>query len=110
MRKLYSKWIVDWETRLTTRDNNRVVRPFEWGIEWTRNWPQVNGNYPSDGNDPESHARFILDVNRKIIATSDDYFGYETPADFHLTKRVYPGERERTEWLEFTSPIQTPVP
>ena len=110
MRTLYSKWMFDWETRLTTRDNNRVVRPFEWGIEWTRHWPQVNGNYPADANDAESHARFILDVNKQIIATSDDYFGYETPSDFHLTTRVYPGERERTAWLEFTSPVRTPVP
>jgi hypothetical protein len=24
----------EWETRLTTRDENRVVRPLEWGFEW----------------------------------------------------------------------------
>jgi hypothetical protein len=32
----------DWETRLTTRDNNRVVRPFEFGSEWTAEWPQAH--------------------------------------------------------------------
>jgi dienelactone hydrolase len=110
MGKLYSKWMFDWETRLTTRDNNRVVRPFEWGIEWTRHWPQVNGNYPGDRGDRKAHAQFMLDLNREIIATSDDYFGYEPPTDFHLTTRVYPGERERTAWLEFSSPVQTSVP
>jgi hypothetical protein len=24
----------DWERRLASADNNRVVRPFEWGLEW----------------------------------------------------------------------------
>ena len=23
-----------WETKLATRDTNRVVRPFDWGLEW----------------------------------------------------------------------------
>jgi dienelactone hydrolase len=109
MRKLYSKYMFHWETRLTTRDNNRVVRPFEWGIEWTRDWPQVNGNYPVPDSSAEEHARYLLELNRTIIASSEDYFGYETPADFHLTTRVYPGERERTQWLEFTSPVRTSV-
>jgi len=29
MRKRYSKWMYNWEHKLTTRDSNRVVRPFE---------------------------------------------------------------------------------
>jgi hypothetical protein len=30
----YARWMYKWETRLTTRDENRVVRPLEWGFEW----------------------------------------------------------------------------
>ena len=30
----YARWMYRWETRLTTRDENRVVRPLEWGFEW----------------------------------------------------------------------------
>ena len=30
----YARWMYAWETRLTTRDENRVVRPLEWGFEW----------------------------------------------------------------------------
>ena len=30
----YAKWMFDWETRLTTRDTNRIVRPLEWGFDW----------------------------------------------------------------------------
>jgi dienelactone hydrolase len=110
VRKLYSKYMFHWETRLTTRDNNRVIRPFEWGLEWTRRWPQVNGNYPAELTDHSDHQRYMLDLNRQVIADSENFFAYQSPADFHLTTRVYPGERERTLWLEFTSPVQTPHP
>ena len=30
----YGKWMTRWETDLTTRDTNRIVRPLEWGFEW----------------------------------------------------------------------------
>ncbi len=30
----YGKWMTRWETDLTTRDTNRVVRPLEWGFDW----------------------------------------------------------------------------
>jgi dienelactone hydrolase len=32
--KLYAKWMYAWETALTTRDTNRIVRPLEWGEDW----------------------------------------------------------------------------
>ena len=38
----------DWESRMTSRDNNRVVRPFEWGLEWMRKWPIVE-NFTAPG-------------------------------------------------------------
>ena len=30
----YAKWMTAWETKLTTQDTNRVVRPLEWGFDW----------------------------------------------------------------------------
>ena len=39
IRSSYRKWMYDWETRLTTRDTNRVVRPLEWGEDWAQGWP-----------------------------------------------------------------------
>ena len=33
MKEHYRRWMHDWEARMTSRDNNRVVRPFEWGLE-----------------------------------------------------------------------------
>jgi dienelactone hydrolase len=117
MRKLYERLISDWETRLTTRDTNRVVRPFEWGVEWTRSWPNVNGNYPSSAAD---HERFLHDLNRNIVAASESFFGYKTPSDFRLERRrverFATGDRQKqhhaseeyADFLRFTSPVQTP--
>jgi len=46
MPSRYQQWMYDWETRLTSVDNNRVVRPLEWGVEWARDWPCRNGFAP----------------------------------------------------------------
>ena len=35
----YKDLICNWETRLAERDKNRVVRPLDWGLEWSRDWP-----------------------------------------------------------------------
>jgi hypothetical protein len=43
MPSRYARWMYDWEHRLTSVDDNRVVRPLEWGVEWTRDWPCRNG-------------------------------------------------------------------
>src|SRR5229473_6738584 len=121
MRQLYQRWIHDWETRLTMRDSNRVVRPFEWGLDWARHWPLVNGNFPTSDGGAE---RFFRDLNSRIIAHSDDFFSYQTPKDFRLERRKV--ERfatgsdkheqnrrvpnESAEFLRFTSPVRTPYP
>ncbi|WP_433984376.1 hypothetical protein RBB78_05300 [Tunturiibacter empetritectus] len=34
LSRLYAKWMYSWETALTTRDTNRIVRPLEWGFDW----------------------------------------------------------------------------
>ena len=35
MPSRYAQWMYDWETRLTSVDNNRIVRPLDWGLDWT---------------------------------------------------------------------------
>src|SRR5260221_7653373 len=101
----------DWETRLTTRDCNRIVRPFAWGEEWTTHWPMVKpGALPSAHAQPVEHEQFFQELNQRIIAQSDDFFAYESPSDFQLSTRVIPGERQASHLLEFTSPVRTPHP
>jgi dienelactone hydrolase len=117
----------DWEHRLTSVDNNRVVRPLEWGAEFTGEWPCRNGwkagVAPSVAqDDPE---KFFLDFNRRIVANSDEFYSYVRPTDFRLENREVKvfSTREvpdlaleakvkgtRADFLRFTSPVKTPYP
>ena len=52
--KWYADWMVRWETALTTRDTNRVVRPLEWGFlslgllgSWMVAWSIAQRHGPS---------------------------------------------------------------
>jgi len=96
MRRLYRQWMYDWETRLAERDTNRVVRPFEWGLEWMQDWPLVDGQWR---NIAGAEAEIVVrDLNRRIVSESDCFFAYDTPGDFRLEGNC----------LRFTSPVKTP--
>ena len=120
-----------WETHLTTRDTNRIVRPLEWGIDWTRSWPQVNGNFPASELTNAQAENYYSELNRQIVQDSDRFFSYQTPTDFHLEERMpelFPtnnrqqkqleklekmsktGKLKPVQFLRFTSPVQTPYP
>jgi dienelactone hydrolase len=96
MRSLYARWMYDWDARLNSVSTNRVVRPFEWGLEWTREWPTA-ARLPQNGHDPHGYLKLL---NQAGLADSDEFFGYRTPSDFALE-----GSR-----LRFTSPVKTPYP
>ena len=96
MTSLYARWMLAWENRLCNRATNRVVRPFDWGLEWTREWP-VTKRFPRNGHDPEGHLRLL---NQAALESSDEFFSYETPKDFSLD----------TSLLSFTSAVETPYP
>ena len=125
MPSRYAQWMYDWETQLTSVDNNRVVRPLEWGVEWARGWPCRNGfppgHVPAEAtNDAE---KFLREYNERIVASSDEFFSYETPKDFRLerreiqvcsTREVPDAKLEEkvrgthADFLRFTSPVRTP--
>jgi dienelactone hydrolase len=131
MSSRYAQWMYDWETRLTSVDNNRVVRPLDWGLDWTESWPGRNGG-PSgqrSGQAPGSGSRDLLEYfscfNDRIIRASDDFYSYQKPADFRLERREVqvfstrevpdPRLEEKVrgthaEFLRFTSPVVTPFP
>ena len=96
MRKLYAKWMYDWEDRLCSRATDRKVRPFEWGLEWTRDWP-VSRDNPQNGHDSHSYLRLL---NRAALESSDKFFAYQPPTDFELEGNL----------LRFTSAVETPHP
>jgi hypothetical protein len=97
MFERYKEWIYGWETRLMERDKNRVLRPLEWGGEWTAGWPLAISSEPASHWEPEE---FLGKLNEAILARSDAFYAYQTPSDFHL----------EGDCLFFTSPVRTPVP
>ena len=124
-RKAYAKWMYGWETALTTRDTNRVVRPLEWGFDWL-------GDFGDSAQDDDSDALArMIELNEEIVRRSDDFFGYTTPTDFRLEERpplLFPtnvrpetvaedarlkqeaaeGKLPHAQFLRFTSPVRTP--
>ena len=121
-----------WETALTTRDENRVERPLEWGFE-----------HLVDCGGPEAAARVergecsalkaMTELNTRLVAHPEQFFGYRTPTDFRLETRhpeLFPtnvrsetlqqerewqrqaeaGEMRREPFLRFTSAVRTPYP
>ena len=67
-RKYYARWMYRWETALTTRDSNRIVRPVEWGFEWLTDFSLRHG-LDSTRLDPTDHdacERAMLELNQLI--------------------------------------------
>jgi len=127
MASRYAQWMYDRETKLTSVDNNRVVRPLDWGLDWTHSWPGRNGGF--SGQNAEQGSRELLEYfsrfNDRIIKTSDDFYSYQRPKDFRLERREVqvfstrevpdPRLEEKVrgtyaEFLRFTSPVVTPYP
>ena len=122
MKEHYRRWIHDWEARMTSRDNNRVVRPFEWGLDWTTRWPGIERfTVPRDATDKDPMLRYMSAVNDHLVENSDDFFGYTTPTDFRIEHRKVelfhtgsepPKKQLKDQWgkfLRFTSPVDRPI-
>jgi dienelactone hydrolase len=128
---LYRKWMFAWETALTTRDTNRIVRPLEWGFDWLRDFSPAAAASSEDCS-AQALAQMVA-VNDDIVARNHEFFGYTTPTDFRLEERhpqLFPtnvrpetldqdaelkrraatGEIEPVQFLRFTSPVRTRYP
>jgi hypothetical protein len=133
LKGLYARWMYGWETRLTTRDENRVVRPLEWGFDWLRPFLDEAGLTARVDRLAAAGAgeAAMIEINDEILADSDRFFAYQTPTDFRLEERhpmLFPtnvrpetlerdarlkhlaaeGKVSRAPFLRFTSPERTP--
>src|ERR1035437_5842018 len=90
----YGRWMTAWETDLTTRDTNRIVRPLEWGFDWLEDFA---------GSDPAQSQQFLrraernaraggaalltqevasrdldrmVELNQQIVSRSSEFYGY----------------------------------
>ncbi len=137
-KNCYARWMYGWETRLTTRDENRVVRPLEWGFEWIEPFLRDHGfeaalPKPEEVDDPALAEAAMIRINQLLIRHSDTFFGYRRPTDFRLEERypeLFPtnvrpetlaqdaalkqraaeGKIPPAQFLRFTSPERTPYP
>ncbi len=83
----YAKSMFAWETALTTRDTNRIIRPLEWGSDWLADFVVPNREYPEDS------CSGMVQKSAEIARRSTTFFNYTTPTDFrieHLNPQLYP--------------------
>jgi len=69
------------------RDNNRLVRPFEWGLDYL--FDHVNGDDPRD---------LLRDYSHRMMGASDDFYSLPDINDYNLAD----------DQLTWTSAIATP--
>jgi len=80
-----------WERRLAAVTKDRVVRPFDWGVDWL----------PANGHPPGTDAHDLLaEWADRAIADSDRFYAVEPAGDYSL----------RGDQLTFSSAIFTPHP
>ena len=84
------------EQRLAAVATDRVVRPFEWGLEWVGGWPAA-ARFPRDGHEPGAYLALL---NEHAVRNSDEFYAYRPPSDFRLAGNL----------LRFTSAVATPHP
>src|SRR5271167_356234 len=100
LSRLYAKWMYAWETALTTRDTNRIVRPLEWGFDWLEDFSPLVSGCPMSlalgdmGSSPTqisnaTRADYVrmTAINADIVARAGEFYSYTTPTDFRLERR-----------------------
>jgi dienelactone hydrolase len=84
-----------WERRLHSASKDRVVRPFEWGLDWI----EPNGHAP----DTPAEA-ILLDWALNAVANSERFFETLPASDYAFT----PAADGTTGALSFSSALLTP--
>ncbi len=86
---MWAAWMHRRERRYYERDNNRTVRPFEWGLPFVTH--HVNG---------EDQRDVLRQHSERVMKTSDEFYALREITDFHLDGK----------YLTWTSAIRTPSP
>jgi hypothetical protein len=135
VRKLYARAMFAWETTLTTRDTNRIVRPVEWGFDWLEDFARPRGLMPSRSLDdnPREAEDALLAITQAVLRDRESFYRYSPPTDYRLEERhplLFPtnvrpetlrrdaelraaaaaGRAKTAHFLRFTSPVRTPYP
>jgi hypothetical protein len=85
-----------WERRLASVTTDRVVRPFDWGLEWI----------PSNGHPPGADGAHVVgDWVVEVMKDTDRFFTPPPTTDYHLVP-----EPDGTSLLTFPTAFPTPHP
>ena len=134
----YARWMYAWETRLTTRDENRVVRPLEWGFEWVAPFLEAHGFAaavpgPDVERDHAAAEAAMVRINSSSSATATSSSATSappisasksatrssspptcalkrSPKTRHSSSRPPKASCPSAQFLRFTSPERTPYP
>ena len=87
---MISRVFHEWERRLAAAATDRVIRPFEWGLEW------LHGHGHSEGTDADRLERWAA----AMLEESDRFYALEPTTEYELRDGV----------LTFPSAVQTPHP
>jgi hypothetical protein len=87
LRGAFAPFFHRWEHQLASVDNNRIVRPFEWGHDWF-----------GDGHDSATSEQ-MLESARRSVAASDEFYSVDAAPDYEL---------DETGRLTFTSALASP--
>jgi hypothetical protein len=86
-----------WERRLASVTRDRVVRPFDWGLDWI----STNGN--GSGRAPLEQLQNWVE---QVMADTDAFFTPPPTNDYTLAERTRDGERLLTFSTAFRTPHQ----
>jgi len=89
-----------WERRLASVDRNRVVRPFDWGVDWI----PVAERDRVDHDDPSLVVRAWAE---RAMRNSDAWFGVD-PAPGYGTAALPAGAKPGERMVTFESGVTTP--
>jgi dienelactone hydrolase len=84
-----------WERRLASAATDRIVRPFEWGLDWISQEIDELADGASVTASPGAHLEQWAD---QMVASSEQFFALPACSDFTLDG----------EWLSYPSAVETP--
>jgi hypothetical protein len=85
-----------WERRLASVTKDRVVRPFDWGLEWV----------PPNGSPAGAAAAVLGEWVERVMADTDAFFTPPPTRDYRVCDTAARGEK----LLTFPSALETPHP
>lgn len=94
---MIAKFFHAWERRLVAVTKDRLVRPFEWGLDW------IDRNGHPENTPPET---ILLDWASHSLKENERFFDVPDTSDYRFTAAV----SGATGTLSFPSPFETPHP